>query len=83
MTGVVHTAALLCVAAGLIAGAACGLSARDGRLALRVALDLWLAAGLLNLTAARDWSSLAAASLIILVRQTAFFGLRHPPGGTG
>lgn len=79
MTTLVHTASLACVVAGLIAGAITGIAVSDGRFAQRVALDFWLAAGLLNLTAARDWESLAAATLILAVRQTASFALQHAP----
>ena len=71
MTELLHGAALLCVAAGLIAGALAGIASRDGRVALRVALDLWLAAGLLNLTNAPGWEPALVAGLIILIRQSA------------
>jgi uncharacterized membrane protein len=72
-----HAAAVCCVAAGLVAGAAVALSAREGLLGLRVALDFWLAAGLLNLSRATGWEALLVTALIIAVRQTVGMSLRH------
>ncbi|UQU62611.1 hypothetical protein COUCH_26730 [Couchioplanes caeruleus] len=81
MSAVIHAAALWCVAAGLLAGAVVTVSARDGRAGLRVALDFWLAAGLLNLSFARDWGPPLVAALVLAVRQTAGLGLRHSAAG--
>ncbi|WP_433304841.1 hypothetical protein ACQP2F_16430 [Actinoplanes sp. CA-030573] len=78
MSALIHAAALFCVAAGLVAGVVVALSARDGRLGLRVGLDFWLAAGLLNLSLARDWQGPLVAGLVLAVRQTAGLGMRHP-----
>ena len=72
-----HAAALCCVAAGLVAGGGVAVSARDARLGLHVALDFWLAAGLLNLSHATGWEPLLVAALIIVVRQTVGSSLRH------
>jgi hypothetical protein len=73
----VHAAALCCVAAGLVAAAAVAVTARDGRLGLRVALDFWLAAGLLTLSQATGWEPLLVTALIVGVRQTVGLSLRH------
>lgn len=62
-------AALICVVAGLVAGLVALLAVRDPRLALRIALDLWLAAGLLRLAQPPSWQSLLAAAAIVAIRQ--------------
>jgi uncharacterized membrane protein len=79
MSELVQFAALLCVAAGLAAAVLTVLTTGDGRLALRVALDFWLAAGLLRLGQAPGWEPLAATAAIIAVRQLAGRALRRPP----
>ncbi len=62
-------AALICVVAGLGAGLIALLAVGDPRLALRTALDLWLAAGLLRLVLPPSWQSLLAAAAIVAIRQ--------------
>lgn len=81
MTALVSYAAQLCVAAGLLAGAGALLATRDVRLALRVALDLWAAAGLLRLALPPSWGNLVAAAAIILIRQVVGLALgpSRPP----
>lgn len=65
----VSYAALFCVVAGFLAGLVALLAVRDARLALRIALDLWLAAGLLRLALPPSWQSLLAAAAIVAIRQ--------------
>ncbi|MEV0001691.1 hypothetical protein AB0H28_05310 [Micromonospora sp. NPDC050980] len=75
MSALIGYAAAVCVAAGLLAGLVVLVVARDGRLALRVALDLWLAAGLLRLALPPSWDQLLSAAAIIAVRQLVGLGL--------
>ncbi|MGC1211556.1 MAG: hypothetical protein WA890_09885 [Micromonospora sp.] len=75
MNAVLGYASLACVAAGLVAGLVVLISVRDGRLALRVALDLWLAAGLLRLALPPAWDQLLSAAAIVAVRQVVGMGL--------
>lgn len=46
------------------------------RLGLSLALDLWLAAGLLRLTADLSWRGIASAATIVVIRQLVGFGMR-------
>jgi hypothetical protein len=80
MTDLISYASLACVAAGLLAGLLTLLTVRDGLLALRLALDLWLAAGLLRLALPPAWEQLLAAAAIVAVRQLVGLTLRpgHP-----
>jgi hypothetical protein len=66
MTGVLDAAALAVTAAGvlaLLAGPAQGWHA-----ALALALDFWIGAGLLRLSASTSWSALAVAAAVVAVR---------------
>ncbi|MFC7245952.1 hypothetical protein ACFQO7_26035 [Catellatospora aurea] len=65
----VRGAAQLCVAAGFAAGALMFARCRSGRMALAVALDFWLAAGLLNLSVATTWTVILAATAIVGLRR--------------
>ena len=77
----IRYASLACVVAGLLSGAvALGVS-RDVRVALRIALDLWLAAGLLRLALPAQAEQLLAAAAIIVVRQVVGLGLRRRAAG--
>ena len=69
-------AALAISAAGLVAFAAAVVGTGSFRAGLRLALDLWMAAGLLRLAEPADWQRLAAAAGLIIVRQLAGRGLR-------
>jgi hypothetical protein len=82
VTPILHYASLICVAAGLICGVLTMLVARDVRVALRVALDLWLAAGLLRLALPAAAPQLLATAVIIGVRQLVGLALRSPAGRT-
>ena len=89
MTAALQYAVLACVLAGLVSGGVATVVARDVRTGLRVALDLWLAAGLLRLALPQSHNQLLAAAAIILVRQLVSAALRRTPeahrpaGGTG
>ncbi|MEV4482453.1 hypothetical protein [Micromonospora coxensis] len=70
-------------ALALCCGALLLVTARSWRTALRVLLDLLVAAGLLRLTAGQGWSALAAAAAVILLRQLLWAGLARPAPTTG
>jgi hypothetical protein len=80
---VIQYGALLCVAAGLVCGAVALVVARDARTALRIALDFWVAAGLLRLALAPGGGQLLAAATIIAIRQLVGVALRRPPPAPG
>ncbi|BCJ70289.1 DUF1622 domain-containing protein [Polymorphospora rubra] len=80
MTTLVGYASLACVAAGIVAAGVVLLVSRSGRLALRVALDLWVAAGLLRLALPPQWDQLLGTAAIIAVRQLVTVALT-PRGG--
>ncbi|MGB2567324.1 hypothetical protein ACPFP2_02545 [Micromonospora citrea] len=62
----------------LCCGALVLVTARSWRTALRVLLDLLVAAGLLRLTVGQGWSALASAGAVILLRQLLWAGLAGP-----
>jgi hypothetical protein len=82
MSTLVGYAALLCVTAGFVAGALVLAVGRDARLALKVALDFWVAAGLLRLALPPGYGQLLAAAAIVAVRQLIGWALRPPPRPT-
>ncbi len=67
MGDVVDAAAGAILAAGLVVVLA-GLSRGWVRPALTAGLDLWLAAGLLRLSADASWMALASVAALVLVR---------------
>ncbi|GAA0727159.1 DUF1622 domain-containing protein [Dactylosporangium roseum] len=72
-------AALGCIAAGLFTGGVTLAIGRDLRAALCMALDFWLAAGLLRLGGTPGWQPLMVAATIVAVRQLVGRSLRRPP----
>ncbi|MEV0459474.1 hypothetical protein [Catellatospora methionotrophica] len=72
---VVRGAALLCVTAGIAAGALMFARRHSGRMALSVAMDFWLAAGLLTLSVASTWAAILTAAVIIALRRTLVLAL--------
>jgi hypothetical protein len=78
VTVLLRYASLICVVAGLICGVLALATARDARIALRVALDFWLAAGLLRLALPAAPMQLLAIAAIIAVRQVVGLALRSP-----
>lgn len=79
MTTLIGYAVLACVAAGLLSGAIVLLVSRSGVLALRAALDLWLAASLLRLAQPPEWEHLLGAAAIIAIRQLVTAALAYSP----
>ncbi|WP_144127133.1 DUF1622 domain-containing protein [Catellatospora sichuanensis] len=75
----VRGAAQLCVAAGFVAGALVFGRCRSGRVALSVALDFWLAAGLLTLSLATTWTAILAAAAIVGLRRMLALALAQRP----
>jgi hypothetical protein len=79
VTTIIGYASMLCVLAGLLTGALVLLTVRNPRLALQVALDFWVAAGLLRLSVRPGWDQLLSAAAILAVRQIAGLTLWSPP----
>lgn len=79
MTGIVAAAAALCTAAGVIAGLLAFAMTGQGVMALRLAVELWTAAGLLRLAGPPSWRALVGAAAILVLRQLLNLGLRHSP----
>ncbi len=69
MNALLEQLAVLCTAAGLVAGGLTLASVRNGRVALRVALELWTAASMLRLAGSTSWQALGAAAVVLAVRQ--------------
>jgi uncharacterized membrane protein len=76
MITIVHDAALLVTAAGLVVAVVALARTRRIPLSLSLLLDFFTAASLLRLVGPPTWSSLAAAALTITIRQLASRGLR-------
>jgi len=74
-----HTAALLVVLAGLVAGVIVLVRLRDLLAALRTGLDFWLAASLLTLSAPPSPRELIATAVIIAVQQLLGWAVEHRP----
>jgi hypothetical protein len=71
--------ALLCTTGGLISGLLVVLTVRRPLLALQVAIDFWVAAGLLRLTGRPSWEAIVGAAGILGLRQLITFTLSHSP----
>ena len=76
MSAALQTGALVCTALGLLAAAAVLLRARDGRLCLKVLLELLVAAGLLRLVDEPSWRQILTAASIIAIRRLIALGRR-------
>jgi hypothetical protein len=76
MVAVVHDAALLVTAAGLVVAVVALARTRRILVSLALLLDFLTAASLLRLAGPPTWSSVVAAALTITVRQLASRGLR-------
>lgn len=83
MDEALDAAALALSAAGLVAMAAAVTLAWDWRAGLGMALELWMAAGLLRLARPGEWGALAVAATVVVVRHLAGAGLRAGPAGGG
>ncbi|MFY1622896.1 hypothetical protein ACN268_06795 [Micromonospora sp. WMMD735] len=75
MTGVAVLLATGVSALALGVGAVTLLTTRSWRTALRVLLDLLVAAGLLRLAGGRSWSALATAAAVVVLRHLLGAGL--------
>lgn len=71
MTGLVAAVVPVVGALAVLLGGCVLVSTRRVSAALPVLLDLLLVAGLLRLSATRDWAAIASAALVVLVRQVA------------
>jgi hypothetical protein len=81
MTTIVHEAALVVTAAGLVVAVLALATTRQFSLSLAVLLDFFTAAGLLQLIGPPTWPRLATVALTITVRQLAGRGLRAAQPG--
>jgi hypothetical protein len=63
-----RAASLAIAAAGILAGMIVATRTRSLREGIRVALDLWTAAGLLKLAADASWSAIAVAAIVVALR---------------
>lgn len=80
MTAIVHDAALLSTAAGLVVAALALARTRQISLSLALLLDFFTAASLLRLVGPPAWPTLATAALTITIRQLAARSLRATQG---
>jgi hypothetical protein len=86
VNGILHGAARMIATAGVVVAAVGTLRTRRAEPGLRMALDLWTAAGLLDLTASESGAHIAAVATIVLLRRvlaTGIFRRRRgaPPRG--
>jgi hypothetical protein len=81
-TELVRFLALLCTTGGLISGLIVLVTVRRPVLALQVAIDFWVAAGLLRLTGRPSCEAIVGAAGILALRQVITFTLRHSPRGS-
>ncbi|NJP35162.1 hypothetical protein [Micromonospora thermarum] len=65
----IHALATVTTALAAVAGLAALVGTGSGRAALRVLLDLLIAAGLLRLTVSQGWVDLAGAAAIVALRR--------------
>jgi hypothetical protein len=79
---VIDRVAVVVSAAGLLCGLLALVRTRDVWCAVRVLLDLLLAAGLLRLTSASGWPQLAAAAALVALRRLLTIALREAPGAS-
>lgn len=77
------TLAAVVTAAGVLAGLVVLAATARGPLALRVALELWTAAGLLRLVGPPDWQALVTVAVVLALRQVVGRAQRHPAARGG
>ena len=75
---VVGPLAAVVTAAGVVTGLVVLLATGRGLLALRVALELWTAAGLLRLGADAELPAILTAATVLGLRQLVSYAQRHP-----
>jgi Protein of unknown function (DUF1622) len=71
--------ALLCTTAGLVSGVIVLAAVRRPLPALQVAIDFWVAAGLIRLSGRPSWEAIVGAAGILVLRQLITWSLRHSP----
>jgi hypothetical protein len=76
---VISAAASLITAAGVLVAIWAAVLTRNVRQGFPLALDLWMAAGLLRLSDESDWRHIAAAAAIVLIRKLVAVALNRPP----
>ena len=80
---VVGPLAAVVTAAGVVTGLVVLLATGRGLLALRVALELWTAAGLLRLGADAELPAILTAATVLGLRQLVSYAQRHPAAAGG
>jgi hypothetical protein len=80
MATVIHTAAIVVTAAGLVVAAVALALTRQIPLSLALLLDFFTAASLLRLAGPPSWMVLGTAALTIVIRQLASRSLRAAQG---
>lgn len=79
MRTVLEALAVACTVGGLLVGLLVLVRLHDLRLAVRTALELWLAAGLIRLSDPdASWTALATAAAIVAIRRLVGGALRRP-----
>ncbi len=68
-------------AAGIVAGAVAAARSGSIRVGIPIMLDLWMAGGLLKLSADSAWSSIAIAAVTIALRKLVSRGVTSRPSG--
>jgi len=81
MTPLLDALAVACTAAGLLAALAVLARTGRGMLALQVALDFWVAAGLMRLAGPPSWSRLGSVAAIVALRQLLAWAIRSSTAG--
>lgn len=84
MSVAIDAAALLVACAGLLALAASAFLGTAWRVGLKMALTLWMAAGLLRLAApGLGWRPIVASASVVIARQIILAGLRISERASG
>ncbi len=78
-----RAASLAVAAAGIVAGVVVAMRTRSLREGIRVALDLWTAAGLLKLAADASWSAIAITAIVVALRHLISANLLAPDAARG
>lgn len=75
MTSVLDTLSLVAAALGLVVLMLSGVHPTAWRKVIPVAMELWTGAGLLRLSGNPNWTQIATAAAIIMVRRLALIAL--------
>jgi hypothetical protein len=79
VTALLQAASTVLSVAGVIAFALGAVATRTWLGGLPVALELFLSAGLLRLSSAEGWTTIATAALLVIVRRVVVRALRAAP----